>query len=41
MYTERDTEGTPAVYVLSFSISPLYQPGDGHSVGLKHVAFVK
>jgi hypothetical protein len=38
MYTERDLEGTPTVYVLPFSL--LYQPDDGPSVGLKYVAFV-
>jgi hypothetical protein len=41
MYTERYPEGTPTVYVLPFSISLLYQPDDGPSVGLKYVAVVK
>jgi hypothetical protein len=41
MYTERDPDGTPTVYVLPFSISLLYQPDDDPSVGMKHVAFVK
>jgi hypothetical protein len=31
----------PAVYVLPFLISLLYQPDDGPLVGLKHVAHVK
>jgi hypothetical protein len=33
--------GTPAIYVLPFSISLIYQPEDGPLVGLKHVALVK
>jgi hypothetical protein len=35
------TIGTPALYVLPFSIPLLYQHDDGPLVGSKHVAFVK
>jgi hypothetical protein len=37
----RYSVGTPAVYVLPFSISLLYQPDDGPLVGSKRVAIVK